>query len=114
MPEGTPVGEDNTSTIKILMNNMNTGKIKHLNIRIAALREALADKQFHLFHLDTKDMIADIGTKALAPGVFKHLSDYVMGLINLEAFIPFLEKHYKAHGCFHTLATKYNVDLSPC
>ena len=112
MPEGTPVGEDNTSTIKILQNQMNTGKIKHINLRLAALREALADKQFQLFHLETKDMIADIGTKPLAPGIFNHLSDYCMGHKTLAAFLPYLEQHYVAHRC-HRPASNC-IDLPPC
>ena len=112
MPDGTPVGEDNTSTIKILLNQMNTGKIKPLNLRIAALREALANKDFQLFHLDTKQMISDIGTKSRAPGIFNHLSDYVLGHTTLEEFLPFLNKHYKAHRC-HAPSSN-SVDLAPC
>jgi hypothetical protein len=95
MPEGTPVGEDNTSTIRILLNQMNSGKIKHLNLRIAHLREALANKDFQLFHLDTKDMVSDLGTKALAPGIFKHLAEYCLGHTTFETFLPFLSRHYK-------------------
>ena len=81
MPEGTPVGKDNTWTIKILMNQMNTGKIKQLNLCISAFLDTLANKDFQLFHLDTKDMVVDIGTKALALGIFKHLADYCLGHI---------------------------------
>ncbi len=99
MPNGTPVGEDNTSTIKALVNEMNTGKIKHLNLRIAALREAIIDKQIDLFYLPTDDMVADIGTKALAPGIFDHLSDYLMGHKPIEAFLPFLKQHSQATKC---------------
>jgi hypothetical protein len=113
MPEGTPVGEDNTSTIRILLNQMNSGKIKHLNLRIAHLREALANKDFQLFHLDTKDMVSDLGTKALAPGIFKHLSEYCLGHKTLEAFLPFLSRHYKAHRCCSS-PSNVNVDLPPC
>jgi hypothetical protein len=106
MPEGTPVGEDNTSTIKILQNDMNTGKIKHLNLRIATLREALADKKFQLFHLDTKDMVADIGTKPLAPGIFTHLSEYILGHKPLDAFLPFFKQHLLVtNHCSRTLST---------
>ena len=94
--------------MKILRNEMSSGKIKHLNLRIAALREALADKQFQLFHLETKDMIADIGTKPLAPGIFNHLSDYCMGHTTLDAFLPFLKQHYVTH------AASNNIDLPPC
>jgi hypothetical protein len=99
MPGGTPVGEDNTSMMKAVFNEMNTGKIKHLNLRIAALREAVADKTIQLFHLPTADMIADIGTKPLAPGIFRHLSDYILGHKPLEAFLPFYKQHLVANYC---------------
>ena len=89
MPNGTPVGQDNASTMRIIRNEVNTGKTKHMNLRLQALREALNEGVFQMFHLPTKDMIADIGTKALPPGVFTHLSNYVLGITKLEHFLQF-------------------------
>jgi hypothetical protein len=90
IPNGTPVGEDNTSCMKILQNSVNSGKTKHMNLRIQVLREAIAQRDIQLFHLPTTDMVSDIGTKALAPGIFQHLSDYLLGHTQLPDFLPFL------------------------
>jgi hypothetical protein len=96
-PNGTPVGQDNTALIKILKNKSNMGKIKALNLRIQAIREAIDNKQINVYHLKTKNMISDIGTKALAPAIFEHLSDYALGvkplleLMDLPEFSGFLK-----------------------
>ena len=89
MPKGTPVGKDNTSTMRIISNEVNTGKTKHMNLRLQALREALKEGVFQMFHLPTKDMISDIGTKALPPGMFTHLSNYILGITTLDHFLQF-------------------------
>ena len=44
-------------------------------------------------------MVADIGTKALAPGIFDHLSDYLMGHKTIQQFLPFLQQHHVANMC---------------
>ena len=90
LPEGTPTGEDNTSCMKILLDECSNGKTRHLNLRMKALRESLKAKNFQMFHLPTTDMIADLGTKALPPGLFNKLSSYLLGHTTLEYFLPFL------------------------
>jgi hypothetical protein len=42
-----------------------------------------------MFYLETENMPADIGTKALPPGTFQHLSEYVMGHKHLPHFKQF-------------------------
>lgn len=71
---------------------MNSGKNMHLNLIIVHLKEALANKDFQLSHLDTKYIVADIGAKAKAPRIFKHLADFRLGHITLEAFLPLLKE----------------------
>lgn len=46
VPKGIPVGEDNTFTIKIIPNEVNTDKTKHIILHLQALREVLKDKVF--------------------------------------------------------------------
>ena len=41
-------------------------------------------------------MIADIGTKALAPAVFYRLRDYLLGHIQLPQFLDYI-KQYAPH-----------------
>ena len=92
-PLGTPTGEDNLSTIKVLLNPHNSGKTKHLDLRYQAIREALHQHIFQMFHLPSPHMPSDLGTKPLPPGVFEHLSDYVLGHKTLEFFLPFFENY---------------------
>ena len=88
-PKGTPLGQDNTSAMTILENEHNTGKTKHLDLRINVLRESRKNKIIEDFYLPTDHMPADIGTKPIAPGLFKRLSDYVLGAIQLPHFQKF-------------------------
>jgi hypothetical protein len=88
--EATPVGEDNTSTMKILNETSSIGKTKYMNLKFNIIKESIARKIYKLFYLETEDMPADIGTKALAPGIFKKLSDFCLGVKPLPQFLPFL------------------------
>ena len=88
-PKGTPLGQDNTSAMKILENQHNTGKTKHLDLRTSVLRESRTNKIIEDFYLPTDHMPADIGTKATPPGLFKRLSDYVLGAVTLPHFQKF-------------------------
>ena len=87
-PSGTPIGQDNTAVIKILKNKSNMGKIKALNLRIQGLREAIDDKSMDIYHLNTKNIMSDLGTKALSPGIFQHLSDFMLGVKALPEILP--------------------------
>ena len=89
-PEATPMGEDNTSTMKILNETSSIGKTKYMNLKFNIIKESIAKKFYKLFYLETEDMPADIGTKALAPGIFKKLSDFCLGIKPLPQFLPFL------------------------
>jgi hypothetical protein len=99
LPNGTPTGEDNTSTMKILLNETGLGKTKFMNLKYNIIKESLAKKLFRMFHLDTEDMPADIGTKALAPGPFKHLSDFVLGQKELPQFKQFFSPLVDLPAC---------------
>jgi hypothetical protein len=89
-PDGTPIGQDNTALLKILKNKSNMGKIKALNLRIQALREAIESKTINFYHLRTKNMVSDIGTKGLSPAIFHHLSDYMLGVKSLDEITDFI------------------------
>ena len=38
-------------------------------------------------------MIADIGTKALSPAIFKHLRDYLLEAATLPDFLEYIEPY---------------------
>ena len=59
-------------------------------LRIQALREAIDDKTMHMYHV-TRNIVSDIGTKALSPGIFQHLSDFMLGVKSLSDILTFSE-----------------------
>ena len=61
---------DNTAAVCISENDGTTKRLKHVITRMAYLRERKDDGDMTLIHLNTKGMVADIGTKVLAPDVF--------------------------------------------
>ena len=75
--------------MKILNNESNIGKTKFINLKFNIIKESLANKLMKMFYLETENMPADIGTKALPPGTFQHLSEYVMGHKHLPHFKQF-------------------------
>lgn len=89
IPQGTPLGQDNTSAITILSRDSVSGSTKHIDLKYKIARESRKNKLVQDFYLPTQDMPADIGTKALTPGVFDHLSAYVLGHIPLPHFLKF-------------------------
>ena len=69
-PTAIGIGQDNTSTIQIYNHTANKRKNRHLDLRYNIVRENIENHIITLFYLPTDHMIADIGTKALAPAVF--------------------------------------------
>ena len=46
-------------------------------------------------------MLADIGTKALAPAVFYRLRDYLLGHIQLPQFLDYIKQYFDPHYFLH-------------
>ena len=93
-PNGTPLGQDNMSAMKILASDTQTGKTKHMDLRIKIQRESRKNKIVQDFHLPSEHMPSDIGTKYVAPGLFERLSKYVLGTIH----VPFFKRFFKSNG----------------
>ena len=82
----TPIlHQDNMSTIKIFNQPGNSGKTKHISLRINIVRELRANGTIHIIYCPTEDMLADIFTKALGPSAFLHLRPLLMGHTNTTA-----------------------------
>ena len=90
-PNGTPLGQDNMSAMKILASDTQTGKTKHMDLRIKIQRESRKNKIVQDFHLPSEHMPSDIGTKYVAPGLFERLSKYVLGTTH----VPFFKRFFK-------------------
>ena len=69
-PTAIGIGQNNTSTIQIYNHTANKHKSRHQNLRYHIIRENIENYIVKLFYLSTDHIIADIGTKALAPAVF--------------------------------------------
>ena len=97
-PTAIGIGQDNTSTIQIYNHTANKRKSRHLDLRYNIVRENIENNIIKLFYLPTDHMIADIGTKALAPAVFYRLRDYLLGHIPLPQFLDYIQQ-YAPHLC---------------
>ncbi|GMF42168.1 unnamed protein product [Phytophthora fragariaefolia] len=70
---GTTVYEDNQSCIKICNNPELHGRSKHIDIRYHFVQEKVERHEFTVAYCNTKDMVADIFTKALDKHQFREL-----------------------------------------
>ena len=66
----TPLLIDNQAAICMSKLPQFTEKQKHIPIRICHLKECCAEQMVELHPVDTKNQLADIGTKALAQPMF--------------------------------------------
>jgi hypothetical protein len=71
--KATTIYEDNQSCIKLANNPELHGRSKHIDIRYHFVQEKVVRFQFNIVYCNTKDMIADIVTKALLKPQFLHL-----------------------------------------
>jgi hypothetical protein len=70
--------EDNKATIDWAKKPGAGSKMRHLETKLLWIKRAVADKVIKLQHVPTKEQIADIFTKALAPAVFIYLISQFM------------------------------------
>ena len=77
---------DNASTLKIIAKKTHAGMTRHIDLRYHVIREAVQSGRIRCKHLTTANMIADIGTKALAYGPFTKLRSYILGHDTLQEF----------------------------
>jgi hypothetical protein len=66
---------DNESIVFYSYNNKSSGAAKHIDIKFYVVKEKIQDQTILLEHISTKQMLADLLTKALQPNVFeKHVA----------------------------------------
>ena len=75
--------------MKLLQSPARKGKARHLALRYNTTREKIESDTTRLFCLPTEHMIADTGTKALAPAVFNRLRAYFLGHTTLPQFMDY-------------------------
>jgi hypothetical protein len=64
--------EDNTGTIAIAKNSIVKSRVKHLDIKVHAIRERIQDGSVNVEYIATEDQTADLFTKALPEVTFLH------------------------------------------
>ncbi len=79
----TKIGEDNQATIKIARNPEHHGRCKHMDLRFFFVQERVQNGDVELVYTPTKDMPADLLTKAMVPHEFTRLRK-LMGVLNLK------------------------------
>ena len=62
--------EDNKAAVEWAKKPGAGSKMKHLETRLHWIKRAVADRVIKVHHVPTKEQIADLFTKALAPAMF--------------------------------------------
>ena len=87
--EPTTIYQDNKPAIQIMMNRGSLpNKSKAMDIRVLSARNKVEDGQVVPKYVDTLNMLADIGTKALEPKQFTFLRDLMNGYAIYYAHHP--------------------------
>jgi len=69
---------DNTASLAIAKNDMLHTRVKHLDVKLHFIRERIKMGEVEVKHISTKDQLADIMTKPLAPRQFSALKDLIL------------------------------------
>ncbi len=62
---------DNISSILFTNNSVNHARTKHIEVHYHFIREKVIGKEIDLIHVNTKDQVVDIFTKALGTNKLK-------------------------------------------
>jgi hypothetical protein len=73
---------DNKSAIKLLKNQVQHGRSKHIDTRFHFLRDHMKQKTIELEYCNTKEQVVDIFTKPLPIEPFKMLHE----MLGMKAF----------------------------
>jgi hypothetical protein len=78
--QGQPacIGENNKACISMAYNDITSARNKHIDVRFHFVRDAIRKKVVTLYHVNTKEMLADMFTEPLRNPEFKKLTAIVM------------------------------------
>jgi len=84
--DATTIWQDNQAAIQIAMNRGSLSKkTRAMDIRVFSVRNKIEDMKVVPIYVKTQLMLADIGTKALEPGLFASLRDQLCGYARILA-----------------------------
>jgi hypothetical protein len=84
--DATTIWQDNQAAIQIAMNRGSLSKkTRAMDIRVFSVRNKIEDMKVVPIYVKTQLMLADIGTKALEPGLFASLRDQLCGYARIIA-----------------------------
>jgi len=69
----TAIFEDNLAALRYSLNPSSQSTMKYLEVDILWIHDAIKRKEFVLLKIDTKQQLADIGTKFMTSEVFEYL-----------------------------------------
>lgn len=70
--------EDNQSVIKIIENNENNKKLKHIHVRYNHILDNVNSGLVKLKYIQTSDNVADFFTKPLGKILFQKFRNYIL------------------------------------
>jgi hypothetical protein len=73
------IRSDNTGALNIAENRRINDRSKHIDIHYHAVRELVESGQITIIHIDGKENLADICTKALPEATREHLCSRIFG-----------------------------------
>ena len=99
--KATPIFVDNSAAEALSMNPCLNSKTRHIPIRFHFVREHINANRIIVIHIDTKDQLADLGTKALSLPVherhtkkfFNEEDDTISSELSFFVHIPNIIQH---------------------
>ena len=73
------MGEDNKACISLAKNPTNHSRCKHIDITFHFLRQLIQEKVLEVYHVTSKENVADILTKPLPRPQHRELAEKLMG-----------------------------------
>lgn len=90
-PDGpTPISVDNSAAIAMIKNDQSHSRIKHIDVRMLAIRERVREKHVLVQHVSTENQEADILTKALPKPRFES-NRLAMGMVFITLLMAIIE-----------------------
>ncbi|CAM9689311.1 unnamed protein product, partial [Sphacelaria rigidula] len=79
-----PIYLDNIATLQVIANRIFSGRTEHVALRFFFMRELVESGKITVHYIETKNQIANIGTKFLATQRFRYLMNLIKNFNNSQ------------------------------